>query len=272
MSGAKPDALLWHITFAGDERQILFPEESERRAAVRAIARITAGVLVLFSVVDEHLHLIVFGTREQAGRLKRAVQLSLQPLTATPIDPGRVRPVNGRSHMDSLVTYLLEQPEHHGIPVHPATYSGSCFPDLVGARSVVGMELRLRDALPRYRLRKAYKVVGLPDVPLEPVSLERVREVGATRLVSASAGAFGVGPVLLGQQAEVIRAKTAAAMIGTAAGISCSDLAFALELSPSGLRRTRYRGSPDTDQQTVLLMLALMEAAMCSPTPGANEK
>lgn len=103
-------APLWHITFAGDERQVLFPEEAQRRAALRAVARVAAGVLVLFAIVDEHLHLIVFGTRPKVGCLKRSVQLALRPLTSTPIDPGRLRPVNGRSHMRTLVTYLLEKP------------------------------------------------------------------------------------------------------------------------------------------------------------------
>lgn len=258
---------LWHITFAGDERQVLFCEEASRRTAIRTLARVCGAVLVLFALVDEHLHLVVFGTREQVGRLKRAVLLALQPLTATPIDPGRLKAVRGRSHMLSLVSYLLEQPQHHGLPDHPATYGGSCFPDLVGARIVPGLTLRLGDALPRYRLRDAYPSVQLAPRPLSPASLPYVRDIGAARLAAAAASAFAVGPELVGRAEPVVRARRTAAVLGAEAGISAGDLALALGATRSALRKARERPCPGAHRRAVLLWLEL-EARACGVPLG----
>jgi hypothetical protein len=59
------------------------------------------------------------------------------------------------------VTYLLKQPVKHGLDVHPALWTGSCFLDLIGARLIPGFSTApLRAAL-------------LASLQVESVSTER---------------------------------------------------------------------------------------------------
>jgi hypothetical protein len=90
----------------------------------------------------------------------------LRPLAAAPVEPARVREVDTRAHLEWLVRYVLTQGPHHGVAGHPALASGSCFQDLVAARRVDGLRLRIAEALPRLRRRTLYEAVGLPAVGL----------------------------------------------------------------------------------------------------------
>lgn len=135
---------------------------------------------MLFCIVDDHLHVVLLCEAQQAGVLSRELLLALRPLTGPNLAPAFVRPVEGRGHLEWLVRYVLEQPTKHGLPGHPALWPGSCFPDLVGARRLPGLSLRLRlsEALPRFRLRTR----AAPDGAVEAVRLrlaleERARAV-----------------------------------------------------------------------------------------------
>ena len=72
----------WHLTVASDGRTPLFPDEARRRAAVRTLARVAGQELVLFSVVDDHVHLVVTCDRSRVGWLGRAVVLGLRTVAA----------------------------------------------------------------------------------------------------------------------------------------------------------------------------------------------
>jgi hypothetical protein len=110
-----------------------------------------------------------------------------------PLLSAHVSPVATRAHAEWLVRYTLGQGEHHGIDVDPATSPGSWFADLVGARRLGGLSLRLGDLLPRFRAREAYLMVGLPMSELSPADDAIVARLGlavvAERAAPPQAGA-----------------------------------------------------------------------------------
>jgi hypothetical protein len=71
--------LYWHLSLAADERLTLFRPRPARRRAVRAIVRVFGPVALLFFVADDHLHITVFGTRGEVGRLAQRLALALRP-------------------------------------------------------------------------------------------------------------------------------------------------------------------------------------------------
>ncbi len=181
---------IWHLTFDSEGRSAFFPGEGLRRAAVHRIVRITRNRLILFCIVDEHLHVLLFGSRAEMGRFAQRLLLSLRALTSVPINPARIRTINGQNHLTNQVPYFLGQTEHHNLPIHPALWSGSCFVDLIGARRIDGNRLRLGDALPRMRLRDTYPMVELPRALLVPPNDRQIRQAGSFRLVSATSAAL----------------------------------------------------------------------------------
>lgn len=258
----------WHLTLSAEGRHALFPSEERRRAAVRALSRVAADRLLLFCVVDDHVHLVVQGERAAAGLLARALSRSLQPISAGGLQPAHIREVSGRSHLEGLVRYLLTQPARHGLDVRPALWSGSCFADLVGARHVApGLGARLSEALPRYRLRAAYAAVGLPEAPLVPATDAELRAAGATALVRAAGSVLAVGPALLGKAAPVVLARRAAVILASTAGIHTEEIAWALGQPPRSVRRLAEVPVPPAVLAALRLRLALEAAAAASAAP-----
>lgn len=279
MTGARPVRMLlnmrsWHLTFAAAGRHPLFPLEAARRAAVRALGRVAGDAVVLFALVDDHVHVVLFCEEAHVGRLARAILLALRRLAAAAIEPAHVRPVRDRSHLEWLVGYLLGQPEHHGLSEHPALTTGSCWPDLVGARRVPGLTLPLLRALPRFRLRDACRHVGLPEVELRPVSLDVVRAAGAVRLAETVASALAVGPGLEGNAPPVVEARAAIVQLGTAAGIHLAELAHALGVGPDAARKMGAR-PPDEGvlraARTALALEAAVRAGTHVPSRAVTE-
>jgi hypothetical protein len=250
----------WHLTFATDGRNPMFPDESVSRKAVRALGRVAGTSAALFNIVDEHIHLVLWCDRHRCGRLAQALLRAVRPLASAPVDPARIRSVETRAHMKRLVDYVLSQTLHHEIPVHPALWSGSCFPDLIGARLIPGLALQLGKALPRYRIRDLYQAVGLTEGPLAPLPLEAVRSAGIARLVSATSAALAVGPALIGRTAPVVHARRVSAQLAHQSEIAIAEVAWALDLTS----RSAYRLLlPKVDAATikaVRLRLALENA------------
>jgi len=133
----------WHITIASENRMPLFPSEARRRQAVRAVVRVGSDCLVLFCIVDDHVHVLVVCAEERVGRVRAGLFSSLKPLTEAPLALPHAKPVRNRDHLQWLVQYFLTQPDHHGLCEELALYSGSCYLDLVGARRLPGWETRL---------------------------------------------------------------------------------------------------------------------------------
>lgn len=227
----------WHLTFASAGRHALFPDEAGRRAAVHKLAMVAGQEMVLFCIVDDHVHVVVLETRTRTGRLARAIVLSLGSVAATQIESARIRPVETRSHLQWLVRYLLTQTDHHGLTLHPALWSGSCFQDLVGARVVPGLRIRIREALPRLRLKDVFQMVGLAPVKIQPAPNEWVRSAGAGRLVAIASAALCAAPALTGNPPTVVTARRAVAQIAHEADMAVAEVAWALGVSARSVRR-----------------------------------
>lgn len=260
--------MFWHLTLSAEGRHALFPSEERRRAAVRALAAASGDRLLLFCVVDDHVHLVVRDERSSAGVLARALRRSLEPLAEGGFLPTHIREVKGRSHLEGLVSYLVAQPVKHGLSGHPALWSGSCLADLVGARRVSpGLSARVIEALPRYRLRAAHAAVGLPEAPLVPATDLQLRGAGATALVRAAGAALAVGPTLLAKAAPVVLARRAAVILAATVGMATEEVAWALGQPARSVRRLAEVPVDPAVLTTVRLRLSLEAAAAAGAVP-----
>ncbi len=248
------------LTFASPTRHALFPEEWRRREALHVIGRVVGGRVALFALVDDHFHLVLLCERDAASAHARALLLALRAVAAVELAPAHVSEVRGRAHLEWLVRYLLEQPAHHGISAHTALVTGSCFPELVGARCVPGLALQLGVALPRFRLREAFPMVGLPSERLEPASDEQVRAAGARRLVDAASFAAAAGPDLTRLEPSV-RARRVAAHLASGAGVHLDDLAHAMGTTRDAARKIGLRPAAPELVAATRLRLALQVSA-----------
>jgi hypothetical protein len=221
----------WHVTWSSEGRQALAPTAAHR-------ARTSAP---------------------------------FKPLAAIPLEPAYVRPVRNRSHFEWLAdVYVLRQPLKHGLATHPAAWDGSCFPDLVGARVLPGLRIRIGDALPRWKKRAAYRAVGLPEVPLEPVDDTAARVAGAVSVAQAAANAVAADPTLRGRAAPEVLARRITMALGTAAGIATTELAWAMGITPDAATRLAGRpvGSSELDAARLRLSLDRAVAAALVRPPG----
>ncbi|MBN1335945.1 MAG: hypothetical protein JXB39_08300 [Deltaproteobacteria bacterium] len=255
---------LWHLTLATEGRQALFPDEAARRAAVRALASVARERLVLFSVVDDHVHLVTLGDRP--GHLGRSVRLVLRPHALVPPEAARVRPVEGRSHLESLVRYLLGQPVHHGIPVHPALWTGSCFLDLAGARLLPGFRDRLPELLPRLPRSAVFRAVGLPPDAVRPADDACIRTLGPARLHAAATAVVGLGPVLSGRAADVVAVRAAASALARGAGIATAESAHAFGLPLRTVQRLARSSIDPALSEAIRRRLTLEESVAALPS------
>ena len=254
-----------HLTLAADGRQALFPSEAERRLAVRTLARVGGASIVLFSVVDEHVHVVANLEPEGEGRLARALLLALRPLTSVSLDPARVRPVEGRSHLERLVRYVLQQPVHHGIPTHPALWTGSCFPDLVGARILPGFQATLAEFLPRLPQAALFGAVGLSVTDGRPTPTDTLRHLGATRIRDAATAVLAVGPDLEGRADDVVAVQAATCLLAQEAGIARREVASAIGVPLRTAQRRVHHVVPAEILDAVRVHLALEEAVRRAP-------
>lgn len=238
--GAIMKMTCWHLTYSSDGRFPLFPDESGRRAAVRALARVAGKSMVLFCIVDEHVHVVLLCQgKKEASSLGVGILFALRPLASAHMEPPYPRPVKTRSHLNWLLRYVLTQPTHHGLQVSPALWSGSCFQDLSGARVLAGLELKTTEAIPRLQWRDVLSIVGLPggDRGICPATNTEVREAGASRIVVVVASALGAGPRLAGKTPLVVQARRSAIALCDQAGIARTEVCWALGLSLRSARR-----------------------------------
>jgi hypothetical protein len=258
--------LSWHVTWASKGRRPLAPEETNRRELVRTIARVAGGAVSLFCVVDDHVHVVLYCPAEERGRYVQALSLALAPRVPIPLGAAFVQPVEDRHHMEWLANeYILRQPVKHGLSTHPALWTGSCFPDLVGARLLPGLDLCLEKALPRWRQRAAYRAVGLPTVKLAPAADDSVRRLGAARIVSAAASAMGVPQSSTARGDGEVASRRCAAVLASGVGIRTAEIAWALGVTPQATNRLVDRAVPPKHLRATRLRLALEEAAAAHP-------
>ncbi len=258
----------WHLTWSSVGRHPLAPDEVSRRQIVGAIAKVAGGEVALFCVVDDHVHVVLWCDEKRRGTLSAGLTLAVRTLCKVEVEAPFVRTVRDRAHLEWLAdVYILRQPWKHGLDAHPALWTGSCFADLAGARLIPGLELCIGSALPRWRHRRAYNAVFLPEVELIPVSEERIRAFGATRLASAAANAVGADVGLAGNAAAVVLARRATARLAKSAGIPNSEVAHSLGLHPVAAARLRNREVDEPVLRAVRMRLALEDAAAAHPPP-----
>jgi hypothetical protein len=262
------DVPMWHVTWSTVGRHPIAPDEAARRALVRVLVERAAKVLVLFCVVDDHVHLVLLCDDDTRRKVVRAVGYALRTASKVPLQEPYVEPVETRTHAERLVPYVLNQAEHHGLGVASAAWSGSCLPDLLGARDV-GWKSQLWKALPRLRQRELYTAVRMPAVRLGPVSDAVVRAAGPTGLAAAASAAFGVDPALSGRSDETALAVAAAAHLARAAGLPLAALAAALGRERASVSRAASRPVDERALRTVRLQLAFRAAVAAIPAAAA---
>lgn len=255
---------LWQLRLSSRNRLPLFPTEASQRRAVRRLAEIARGRLVLFGLVHEHGHPVVFCDDRRLGLLKRSIRIALGALASQPIEPIWGEAVNGRGHMRALLRYVLEQPKHHGLRDHPALWSGSCFLDLVGARKIDSLLLRVAEALPGLRLGELQQIVGLPSRPLVPVTDDQVRALGATRLAEAAAAALALDPSDMGRSADAAAARRVVVQLARRAGLSWPEIRRALPVSDATLFRLAVEPSPGEAFENATRIRLMLEETVCA--------
>lgn len=238
---------LWHISIESDERLPMFPGEILILRALHALARVAGKVMLLFSIVDDHLHLVSAGDIEFTRRLRQSILQALTPIADVALGASWVGPVRGRKHLLRLVRYHVVQVVKHNVQrAHPALWSGSCFQDLAGARLLPGLELQTGENLPREQIKAfACQEVGLPGFSAPPIHVDVLRTLGIARIKAAAASALAADPDFAGRSKAVVLARRVTARLGMLAGISKREIGWALNLSRQGLCRLLQAKVPD---------------------------
>lgn len=248
---------IFHLTLAVRGRQALARDEVERRSMIRHVAKVGGKRLLMFCLVDDHLHA---GVRAAHGgivgdSLRRVLKAHRPDLE---FKRPHLEPVGTRAYLRYLVNYMLEQPARHGIGASSVLWTGSCFQDLVGARLLPGFDLTpLRSELPRLRLRDVFARLGLSRVPLRPADDEALSRAGPARLVDFAAGVFCVGPALEGRTEAVVAARSLAVGATRLVGLPTSAVAPFLLLASRTLRRLAARDLNPRALLALRLRLAL---------------
>jgi hypothetical protein len=265
---------LHHLTIAVRGRQALARDETERRALVRDLARIAAGRLMVFNLVDDHFHGVPRGERPGvlADSLRRVLRARRPDLE---LKRSHLEPVGTRSYARWLIDYVLGQSARHGLGVPTALWTGSCFQDLVGARLLPGFDARpLRAELPRLVQGDLLEAVGLDLAPLGDADDEALARAGAARIVDLALGVHCVGPVLTDRSASAVRACALAARVARLVKTPLSEIARFLGRSLRSVERLAGR---DVDAKAIRALrrrLALeqrvAERARASRPPRAS--
>ena len=249
----------WHLSITSRCRTAAFPDDDSRRCAVRAIDRSAGDAAFLFDVLPHRVEVAFLREAGGAGHLTNAVRRALAHESAEPLEPPHRRPVESRAHLLWLVRHVLRACTDQSPDVHPAAWSGSCAQDLLGVRRLPRFRPRLREILPRLRLRDIHEIVALPPAALVPASPADVRRGGAARLVRAAAAALCISSDLPARAAPVVAARRAAARLGTEAGIPTRELAWALAVPGRTVRRLATERVDPSLTRAVLLRISLEE-------------
>ena len=260
---------VWHITLAARNRGTLLPREASRREGVRRLAQLAGEEMLLFSIVHDHVHVVLAGDRARVGAVAAGMHKTLRPLVRVALAAARIRAVAGRSHLWWLVRYVLGQPQHHGIDAHPALWTGSCLPDLIGARRVSGLQLRIREHLPELQWVALARCVDLSSDRLMPASPEQMRAAGVAMLTRCATSALAADPSLAGNSPLLVRTRKVVACLASESGFHPRDVAWALGVTLRGERRLRAAAVDEADLIAVRVRLALELVAASRPTSVA---
>lgn len=238
----------------------VFKEARVRRRVLLGLVELLAGMLVSFSLVFKHGHLEAYCEESETGTLRRSIRKRASAVVGVPFERVWCDPVESEPHLVTLLRYNADQVVHHDLPEHPALFDGSYVQDMVGARALPGLRLRVAGAAPGFRVRQLYEWVGLPGVPIRPATDVEVRAAGIGRLKVAAASATAADPELAGRRAPEVRAKRAIVHLARAAGIRPADVRWALGLTQRGVEAHRARPADPCALRATRVRLALEDA------------
>ena len=258
-----------HMTVSTAGRLSLARNETERRTLVRAFTARGRERLLAFGLVDDHAHAVI--STERPRLVARDLRRSLAGVRPDlELDTPHLKRVDTRRYLTWLLNYLASQPLKHGINVHPALWTGSCFQDLVGARLLSPFSCGpLREALPRLRMRTLYREVGLEEISLAPAPDTWLRYAGPARLASLAAGVYGVGPELVGRAQNLTAARALAAGVAAKLGISRAALSRSLGISRQSTARLARRQLDPMAERALRVRFDLEERASRRSRPAA---
>ena len=252
----------WHVTVRSRDSRVIAPSRALRRAAVRALRRIAAAEeLLAFAIVDSHIHLLLLCSRDRAGQIARALEISIsrQSKAAVAFDPARFKPIADQSHLQAAFFYVLDQIRHHKITSDP-THEGTVAQDLLGLRHLEPNVVTLvRERLPRLTRAQILRAANLPEFE-ERVELDV--------LVDAAAAAFALAD--LGGRADVT-ARARMAAVHAAPGVSVALLASTLDVDAHSIRRMRREKSDVLDTLAVRRQIGLRHAVATLGPVGGEE-
>ncbi|MEK7754576.1 MAG: hypothetical protein AAB654_21805 [Acidobacteriota bacterium] len=249
---------MYHLTLSAERRRTICPSTALLRRGVRVIDKVVGSEALLFSLVDDHVHVVVRCSRSRAGYLGSGLRQAFARLSPDrPLRAAYVRPVEGRSHLVHLATdYIAKQPAKHGLAAHPALYEGGCFQDLLKARLLDHFRgTLLAEELPRFRLREVFPTLGLEKDPVPPVEVANLPPLGAARLAEAARAAFATDA--LGRSGPALWARRTAAVLARRAGLPLAALSQALDVPLRTLQRDARSEAPGLPIAVVLQRLGL---------------
>lgn len=248
---------LWHTNFASIDRMPLLRDaDANRPLAIWRLAKLQLVGLVLFCIVDDHLHLLLRGNRDFAGRVVARIKRTWADLLAGNVSDAFHRRVEGRRHLLSLIPYFLAQPRIHGLATPSAQWDGSCFYDLIGARRLAPLHLELPELLPRLSPTTIYQAADLTTLPL-PADGRIIRAAGPKLLWEAAHRAFAVDPSCGGRTWRTIAARTTIVQLAREANIGRTEIIGPHCFAERTWRRLARRDIPTEMLDAVRLQLAL---------------
>jgi hypothetical protein len=245
--------LAFHVTARLFDDRVITPTTSNRRRLARSILRFgkESGLLV-FAIVDTHLHAALVCSREAAGRFIWRTELSAQALFryGVPFERARIRRITDQKHLANAFRYVLRQYQRHGLEMDPF-FDGTALPDLLGFRAGnAWLPGRVRQLLPRVRREELLEIVGDIDFDGLPTSFSPLRE--------AALAALGISDL----HVPTIPAASARAAAVHAAGPSLGGTATArlLGITPRTVHRILGRPREPLAVTAVHRQLILREA------------
>ncbi len=239
----------WHLMFRTNDDRVIAPSRARRRLLARTVYRVAGPYRILsFGAADNHLHLVVCCTREEAGRLAQSLCASLRALleVAVPFYPVRFKAIMDQRHLETAFHYALSQRNRHGINSDPFLDACSLH-ELLGARTLrTDCRQRVREMLPRVTRDQLLPHLG-PRV-LEPCN-------DLIEPLDAAAGAVGLGSLDLMPRGTLAPRAALVQLIGHQ--LKSREIAELLGRSPSLVRRMRTHVVPPEVALAVRLQLAV---------------
>lgn len=258
-----------HLTFVSRGRCALWTNPAQLLRLTRAVVAIGRGRVLLFCVVDDHVHVVLEGDRPSAGAYARAANHALRRLSGQPLFPTDLRPVEDRTHLVSLIDYVHRQPLRHALGVHPAAWAGSSLWDHLGARQLPGFDPgALRQALPRLTPSRLWESVGMHP-PTSPSPTEVVGTLGLPAVHAACGAALAVSTGCPARDRADAAALTL--QVARAAGASSREVVVAIRCAERTLRRHRARPVDPDRAATATRHLALQVALRQTAPPQPND-